>query len=82
MMLLSLACSSQAAVSKPVKTSDSQVYMIVTAETLHIRDAPNGVVGKIYLKQGDVVIVDEISEDEYWCHHEKGWSACRYLKGY
>ena len=54
---------------------------IVTADQLHIRDEANGnVVG--YLYAGDVVTVTDVLVvgDVFWCRHEAGWSACRYLE--
>jgi len=63
------------------QTSTEVTEMIVIADTLHIRNAPNGQVLKPYLVRGQkVTILDREIKDGYeWCKIEAGWVACWWL---
>lgn len=59
-----------------------QLTATVTAEKLHIRNAPNGVALKHYLKAGNVVTVQSVVMvgDFAWCQIAAAeWAACKYL---
>lgn len=91
LIIAQLACgvSSQippeVSVTDTVLTPESTDVMIVTAETLHIRNAPDGVVVKEYLSRGDEVTVyqREVKNGWEWCQIRlmpKRWVACWWLR--
>jgi len=88
--LATLACGAQASLpvdtQMPTPTStevNSTDVGVVIADTLHIRNAPNGQVLKPYLVRGQkVTILDRKIKDGYeWCKIEAGkWVACWWLR--
>lgn len=59
--------------------------MIVTAETLQIRDgAGEEFANKGYLLKDEIVTCEArktAKDGGQWCKHDKGWSNIRYMKG-
>ena len=56
---------------------------IITVQDLNVRETPNGtVLVGVYLHAGDIVTVTGVNVvgDTFWCKHDFGWSACRYME--
>lgn len=71
-------------VSTPAQI-EPEMSMIVTAETLRIRDGAGESFALLgYLKNGQIVTcssIDPAEDGGQWCKHDLGWSNIRYMKG-
>lgn len=87
--IFTFACGAQAALpvyedtQPPTQTSTAVNYpaMVVTADTLHVRECAGtgcAVIDGAELRRGDVVTCYEYEGN--WCRHEKGWSNARYME--
>lgn len=92
--LPALACGVQTApalkaesaiISESTPAVRQPVLMVVVAEKgVNVRSMPseNASYTREALEFGDMVTVDEVKMigDSNWCHHQFGWSNCKWLK--
>lgn len=94
LVLSALACGATLPQNQLVIPTSNEVYftptseptrMIVTAETLQIRDGAGEEFTPLgHLEDGQIVTCSDTKtakDGGLWCKHELGWSNTRYMKG-